>query len=121
MPAASRRHWSIGEPPPGALGRFDLHRGRHLLAAFRGVREAEQPVGGDAAGLGDPPQRLGARHAVDGRVEELAQRRAVDAGVAQEGGDAAALLAEQRLQALAEGGGEDALVHGLLHPDVLCM
>ena len=77
------------------LGRFDLHRGRDLLPALRRVREAEQPVGGDAARLGDAAQRLGARQAVDAGVEELAERRAVDAGVAQEAGDAAALLAEQ--------------------------
>ena len=62
------------------LGQLDLHRGRHLLPAFRGVREAEEPVGGHAAGLGDAAERLGARHAVDAGVEELAERRAVDAG-----------------------------------------
>ena len=44
-------------------------------------------------------------------IEELAERRAVDAGVAQEGGDAAALVTEQRLQPFAKGGGDLALVH----------
>jgi hypothetical protein len=61
--------------------------------------------------LGDPPQRLGPRQPVDTGVEELAQRRAVDPGVAQERRDPLMLPRDQPLKPLAEGRRQRPLVH----------
>ena len=99
FPAASFRQRSMGEPPAGSVA-VSICTGARPPAALPARWRGSAANPPSPARLGDPPQRLGPGRAVDFRIEELAQRRPVDAGIAQEPASPPA-LAEQGSQPLA--------------------